>query len=223
MRVFASLSFFVFIGMQSSAADSTTVRRQDRLIVDFFHDNWLVKPDSVITLWSSHGVSVSAMYDHPLGRGNISLAIGAAFTSHNVRNNAYIITQKDTAGSTNSSLKLFADGISNKLNKLSTNYIDIPAELRFRLHPGKNGLSFKGAVGLRAGYIINVHSTRVTDEGRFKSYIFPDIAKYRYGVHARLAYGKVGVMMFYSLSSVFEKNRGPEIIPFSAGISVMPF
>lgn len=195
--------------------------RQDRLILDLFHDNWLDKPDSIKTKWYSYGVAVSMLYDHPLGKSNFSFAGGADIACHNVRNNAKIAEVYDSTISDNYSV-FVPITTKFKKNKISTNYMDAVAELRFRTNPDKRGYSWKFSVGGRYGFLVNVHDMYKDGTGKYKTYIFPNVTEKRYGAHFRAAYGKIGIFGFYSLTNLFEKKRGIEVIPFSVGVSVMP-
>lgn len=218
---------FIFLSLQEifAQADSIAVLtkpalRQDRLIVDLFHDNWLNKPDNLKTKWYSYGVAVSILYDYPLGN-NFSFAGGADIAAHNVRNNSKLIEQFDSSTSSFNSV-FWPINVKYRKNKLSTNYADAVAELRFRSRPDKKGYSWKISIGGRYGYLVNVHDAYKDDTGKFKTYNFPNVTQQRYGAHFRAAYGRVGVFGFYSLTTLFEKNRGTELIPFSLGFSIMP-
>jgi hypothetical protein len=45
---------------------------------------------------------------------------------------------------------------------------------------------------------------------------------YRYGVMTRIGFGKFNLTGYYALTSLFEENKGPDIIPFSIGFSFIP-
>ena len=210
-----------FSQSESSKGEGKKPQKQDRLILDLFHDNWLDKPDSIKTKWYSYGVAVSMLYDHPLGNSNFSFAGGADIACHNVRNNAKITEVYD---STISDLYSVFVPISTKFkkNKLSTNYADAVAEIRFRSKPDQKGYSWKFSLGGRYGYLVNVHDVYKDAAGKYKTYIFPNITQQRYCAHFRASYGKVGIFGFYSLTNLFEKKKGVELTPFSVGVSIMP-
>lgn len=195
--------------------------KQDRLIVDLFHDNWLNKPDTLKTKWYSYGVAVSMLYDYPIGNSKFSFAGGADIATHNVRNNSKLTEQYDSASAEFQSV--FVPHPSKfKKNKLSTSYADAIAELRFRTLPDKRGHSWKISIGGRYGYLVNVHDTYIDGSGKYKSFIFPNITRQRYGAHVRVAYGKLAIFGFYSLTELIQKNKGSGLVPISAGISIMP-
>jgi hypothetical protein len=45
------------------------------------------------------------------------------------------------------------------------------------------------------------------------------LSPFQYGLTARLGYNGVGVYVNYSLSSLFKDGEGPELYPWSAGLS----
>lgn len=49
------------------------------------------------------------------------------------------------------------------------------------------------------------------------------VSPFRYGITARLGYGMFRVYANYQLVSLFEKNKGPELYPFTIGISIINF
>lgn len=222
------LSILLFLSIQYiiGQTDSVSIQKkqpskQDRLIIDLFHDNWLNIPDSIKTKWYSYGVAVSMLYDYPVGNGNFSFAGGADIACHNVRNNAKLTEQYDST--TSGLFSVFVPYTAKyKKNKLSTNYADAVAELRFRTNPDKRGYSWKFSIGGRYGYLVNVHDMYKDATGKYKTYIFPNVTQQRYGAHFRAAYGRVALFGFYSLTNLFEKKKGIEIVPFSVGVSVMP-
>lgn len=220
--VFFFLSIrFIFAQDDGNSAQKERSPRQDRLIIDLFHDDWLNKPDSLKTKWYSYGVGVSMLYDYPLGKSNFSIAGGAAIACHNVRNNSRLTEQFDSAASEPYSV-FVPYATDYKKNKLSTNYADAVAELRFRTRPDKRGYSLKFSIGGRYGYLVNVHDAYKDASGKYKTYIFPNVTEQRYGAHFRAGYGRVGLFGFYSFTNLFEKNKGAELVPFSVGVSVMP-
>ena len=121
-----------------------------------------------------------------------------------------------------------SDSITYKRNKLSTAYIDVPLELRYRTKPNDKGNSFKVALGVKGGFLLSNY-TKFIGQGnnfgvsststKYKKYDIPNIAKFRYGATVRIGYGPFNINAFYSLSPLFDKNAGPQITPISVGIS----
>jgi hypothetical protein len=112
-----------------------------------------------------------------------------------------------------------------KKNKLGLTYIDIPLELRFRSKPSAKNNSFKVAIGFKAGVLVD-GKTKVKQKNAagdmkvYKEKRYDDLNRFRYGVTLRIGYGPVSVIGYYSLAKVFDKGKGPDITPFSVGLSI---
>lgn len=218
--------------------DATKKAGRDRLVIDLFHDNWLTKPDTVTTKWYGRGIGVySMLLDKNLIKKNVSFAVGVGLSSHNVYNNVFVeyydidstLLTPVYANVTNATTGVVEKvSVDYKKNKINTTYVDVPVELRFRTNPNAKGRSFKLGLGARVGYLISAHTkykgndlTGLQREVKIKEVITKNnnLNRFRYGLNARIGYGNINIFGFYSLSTLFEKNQGPEVVPFSVGIS----
>ncbi len=205
---------------------------KDRLILELAHDNWLEKPDDIKLKWYNRGLNIYAMYDVAVIDDNVSIAPGGGFSFANYYHNGYFSLDANE----NTQLLPLPDKVfngtdsialgSSKRNKLSTSYVDAALELRFRTNANKTNKRFKFAVGARAGYRLDAHTKYRGDDlngsGRevfVKTKLIPNLNRFRYGVTARIGYANINLFGYYSLSKLFEKDKGPEIVPFSVGIS----
>lgn len=193
---------------------------RDRIVVDIFFDNWLHNEDSLKTNWYSRGFNAYFMYDIQLGKKKLfSVAPGLGIGTHNVFHNSALVL--DTAG--NSQLIKRTDDY--KRNKMGLAYVDIPLELRFRSKPNAKNKSFKVALGIKAGILIDSKTKSREEDANgemkvFKTKRLDNINLFRYGATFRIGYGPFNVFAFYSLSKVFEKDKGPQLTPFSVGFSI---
>ncbi|OWY19077.1 hypothetical protein C7N43_30905 [Sphingobacteriales bacterium UPWRP_1] len=216
---------------QGEAAKSKLKGSKDRLIIELAHDNWLEKPDDIKLRWYNRGINFYFMYDVPVIDDNVSIAPGAGFSCSNYYHNGYFtldandVTQMlplpDKVLSGTDSVSL-----DRKKNKLSTTFLDAAFELRFRTNPNKSNKRIKFAIGARAGYRLDAHTKyRGTDlagsgnEVFVKTKLIPNMNRFRYGVTARAGYANINLFGYYSLSKLFEKDKGPDITPFQIGIS----
>ena len=127
----------------------------------------------------------------------------------------------------------FFDGQKITVNKLSTNFIDIPVEVRFRSNPHKNGKRIAASVGFKLGWLVQSHTKTKVDEDYYfqgvnygrkvKTYDIPNLTKFRYGLTARIGYANFYLNFFYSLTPLFLEGRGTRAVPISIGIGVSPF
>ncbi|HRK26181.1 MAG TPA: outer membrane beta-barrel protein [Chitinophagales bacterium] len=205
---------------------------KDRLILEFVHDNWLEKPDDIKLKWYNRGLNLFAMYDVALIDDNVSIAPGGGLSFSNYYHNGFFsVDANDNTLLQPLPNKVFngTDSITlgnSKRNKLSTTFFDAAFELRFRTDPNKVNKRFKFAVGARAGYRLDAHTKYRGDDlagsGRevfVKTKLIPNLNRFRYGLTARMGYANFNLFAYYSLSKMFEKDKGPEITPFSVGIS----
>ncbi|MCH8318848.1 MAG: PorT family protein [Bacteroidetes bacterium] len=188
---------------------------------DYTWNTWLNVPDSIKLKGTSRGFNFYIMRNFELGK-SFEFSIGLGFGNSNIFFDKSIISYDDSSNT------VFIDTITFKSYKLSTTYIDLPLELRFKTKPNASQKSFKIAIGGKIGYLINSHTKFKGEdylninggsELRHKILNIKNIAKVRYGATARIGYGNVYLFAYYSLSTVFEKDKGPKATPFSAGLT----
>jgi len=225
---------FAFAQEGNTKKDSLSKKppKMDRLVFDFNKNFWLNTPDSVAVDFFSRGFNFYLMYDLPIGAGNFSVAFGLGVSSQNIFSDAALQWQNSTTGlaqmaTDDSSASVFipieslaGPDYSYKKNKISTTYLDVPLELRLRTNENGNGKRFKIAIGGKVGYLVNAHSKIIDDDGKKKSFIFPNVNPFRYGFVARLGYGKFNISLFHSISGFFEDGKGVEMLPHAIGIGI---
>lgn len=209
------------------AASIPQIESRDRLIFEIMHDNWLDKPDSVKMKWYNRGFNTYFFYDIALTPNKtISLAPGLGFSCTNVYTRSIL-----TANDTMSYFIPINDSINYSRNKITTTSVDIPIELRFRTKPNEQGKSFKIAVGARIGYFLNVMSKYKGDDYLFgtdneifiKNKRLPNVNRIKLGSTFRIGYGNYNLIAYYSIGTLFNRDKGPEIHPFSIGFSFNGF
>ena len=195
---------------------------KDRIVIDVTLDNWAIGPDSIKNkVFGSRGFGGYFMYDLPFGESGFSISAGAGIGSNNVHNNGVIMYSVDSA--TQQKVTSFQQLTTPyKLSKLSLNYVDVPFEIRYRLKADASGEQFKFALGVKAGYLINSHTKFIDSSSKIKTFNILNVNPYRYGGYVRIGYGWFGVTGYYSLSGIFLKGKGTDIIPFAAGITINP-
>lgn len=199
--------------------------RTDILMFHYNYESLINFPKGIRYSPLSRGVNVQLMYDHFMGRSkNLSVAIGLGFHSHNFFTKANLIAAPDSSGGTYSSFVANPTAGFVKRQKYTANYFDIPFEFRFKTLPNDRGHSWKFALGAKYGYRLNFYSKTIDNkEDKYKSYVFPDVAKNRFGFSGRVGYGKVGLNAFYSITGLFNDNRGDLLQPLSIGLTITLF
>ena len=136
--------------------------------------------------------------------------------SQNVHTNATLIDT--TSNESNYALSVIPDSLYT-LNKLSLNFITAALEIRIRSIENKNGHRFKFNVGILGGYLLQSHAKLDGKYGKYKTYGIKHLNKFQYGLTGRIGYSNYAFHVYYSLVDVFKKGEGPELIPYSLGIS----
>ena len=199
--------------------------KKDNFLIDVSYDNLVNAPNGV-NFKFGYGNSYQVFYDHQFKAKVLSGAVGIGYSHSKYFNNGYI-TQIDTATgadySTFQTISSVKSDSSYKRNSYTTNYFDIPVEIRFRSTPNEKGHSWKASIGFKVGFRLNSYTTTKTDKGRYSDFIQPNLISTRYGITARFGYGRVGLVGYYGLTRLFEANKGHEIIPYSIGFTISPF
>ena len=197
-------------------------KSKDRIVLDFTFDNWLHQlpaSSGFSTDWFSRGFNLYMMYDVQLGSSPMSLAIGAGLGTSSMFLNSAIV--KADSGKVSTFAPITQD---YKKNKLSLNYVEVPIELRYRSKSSPNGNSFKVALGFKGGYLFNSHTKyKIEENGKsktFKESRIDNLYKFRFGPTFRIGYGPVNFIAWYGASKVFDNGKGPDLRPFSVGISI---
>jgi hypothetical protein len=189
--------------------------REDQLIINLTLDNWSGLPSNVESKpFRSRGFSFLLMTDKVNNSGNLGIGAGVGFMSQNVHTDAYIA---DTGSA--SFLSPIPDSMKYEINKLSSNYITAALELRIRSNENGRGERFKLNIGMIAGFLVQSHVKYEDKYGKLKTYDIAHLNKFQYGVEARLGYNNVALFGYYSLVPVFKDGKGPEMNPYSIGIS----
>jgi hypothetical protein len=218
------LNFFVLslLSLSAFAQDSLFrhkmdpfMFKEDRLILTLSSDNWSGLPDSFESKpIRSRGFSFLIMSDNMNKSGNIGFGFGLGFASQNVHTDAWIDTLDNK-----SALFKIPDSLDYKINKVSLNFITAALELRLRSNENKKGHRFKLNAGFLAGYLLQSHTKYDDANGKFKTYGIDHLNKFQYGITGRIGYNKIAASYYYSLVNVFEDGKGPELTPYSIGIT----
>lgn len=117
-----------------------------------------------------------------------------------------------------------------KKSKLAVNYLEIPLELRFRSNKIYPRRSISLSVGGKIGILFNAHTKfKYFQNGDTKEQKHAesfDLNRFRYGVNARLGFGAFSFFYYYSLNTLFQKDKGPAgniSKPMNIGISLVLF
>lgn len=175
----------------------------------------------------SWGVSLNPIEKNfNLYKERIGLVTGVGFDFNNYRfnHNISLIPNGD-------SLSFYADTVRQfDKTKLVTTYLTVPLILEAQIpvrrakHSDKNIHIGAGVIG---GVKIGSHTKVAWSENGIynKDKVQDDfhLSTFRYGLTARIGYGGLNLFANYSLSSLFNENQGPELYPFTVGLSIIGF
>ena len=115
----------------------------------------------------------------------------------------------------------------NQKSKLSVVYLTVPllAEFQIPLNHYKNRLYF--SAGLYGSYRVSSHTKikyRVErKKEKLKTPDFFSLQDYKYGIMVRTGYRWVNLFATYDMVPLFRPEKGPELYPFTFGITLLSF
>lgn len=115
------------------------------------------------------------------------------------------------------------DSLNYKKNKLTVTYLTLPVLLEFNTSKYTKR-SFHVSAGAIFGYLLSAHTKQVyTVDGekqKNKSYDEFSINPWRIDATARIGYRNFNLFANYDLISLFRTDKGPELFPYTIGLTV---
>lgn len=158
-----------------------------------------------------------AEIDVKLCKKYVGLVSGAGFQFNNYRFDRNIKLNSDSAYLTYSN-----DSLKYRKNKLVVTYLTIPVLIEFQIPVNEKKDKLYIAAGMIGGLRIGTHLKQIyqNDGDKIKERKDYHLASFMYNLTARAGYNGVGLFVNYNLSPLFRSNEGPELYPWSAGISL---
>jgi len=112
-----------------------------------------------------------------------------------------------------------------KKNKLQTTYLRAPLLLEFQIPAGEKRiyLSAGPVIGVKLGSNTKIVYKENGDEQKIKDKDDYNISPIRYGFTARAGYRSLRIFANYYITPLFETGKGPELYPFSIGLTLVDF
>ncbi|WP_300602400.1 hypothetical protein [Niabella sp.] len=198
-------------------------RANDHFLLQLGYTNWTNLPDSIKTGNLPRSINAYFMLDFPFkSNQQLSAAIGLGIGSDhmtldknlnfvNVRGTGAKLPFNDTAR------------FDVKKTKLSTAYLEAPIELRFVSDPEHSDRSFKVALGVKLGTMIKA-ATRSKVIQSSGDYLLKESSKRYFNTTRVVGTARIGVGHFtlfgtYQFTKLLKDGAGPEIKPFTVGLS----
>jgi hypothetical protein len=199
------------VGINGFVSPNQSIDLQDE--ANFLELNYRKSFEISFNLWEKY---------LPIWEEKLGLVTGAGFKFNNydlVQDVIVVNRLGSTFGEVDSNRSI------NK-NRLKTTSIHVPLMLETNL--GKDAKhSFHLAAGGMVTYILNTRTKQKYKEGgeNFKKKVKSDfnVNDFQFAATARVGYGDVTLYATYNLTPLFENNKGPEVIPFTIGLSLMTF
>lgn len=204
-------------------------RSNDHVMIQYGFDNWAGTPDSISPKGFSRFFNAYIMLDKPFKTNpKFSVGLGAGIGSSNIFFDKTYVDVKSTSSRlpfTN------VDSVNHfKKFKLTTIFLEAPVELRFSSNPENSNKSFKVALGVKVGTLLNAHTKAKTLQDKngttINNFIVKESSKKffnstRLAATARIGYGIFGLYGSYQITSVLKTGTGPDgIRPYSIGIYI---
>ncbi len=160
----------------------------------------------------------------PLYKNYVNFVTGLGFewNSYNFKENITLDPDADYIGANNTITA--PSTVTFSKNKLKVAYIKAPLLLEINTNSENPRKSFHIAGGVEVGYKIGSKTKQVYETGGYEYTVKQrgeyHLADLKYSSTVRIGYGDyVTVFANYGLSQLFEKDKGPDVYPFTAGIS----
>jgi hypothetical protein len=203
-------------------------RPADHFMFQYGYDNWIgSKPDSVKTKGFSRHFNFYVMFDKPLKNNKkFSVAYGLGLGSSNI-----IFDHRYVKVWANSPTLPFDSTTRFNKSKLTTMYVEAPAELRYYSNPENPGKSWKAAIGVKVGTLIKAYfkGKDLLDQNG-NSLFGPTYIKKEYDkkffnsttvtASARFGYGFISLHTEYQITSVIKPGFGPDMHTLSIGLCI---
>jgi hypothetical protein len=116
------------------------------------------------------------------------------------------------------------DSIGYSKNKLTASYATLPLLLEVNSNEYEKK-SFHVGVGIIFGYRIGSHTKQVYEENdktrKVKLYDDFNLDPFRYDATLRVGFRGYTIFASYGLNRLFKKNEGPELHPFTFGLTLL--
>ena len=159
-------------------------------------------------------------YNICLKEGRTGLVTGMGLSMNNYRFDNPLTIVKAASGMIE---PVDVDASNFDKSKLMVSYLTVPLMIEFQVpvNDGSNQLFF--SAGMIGGINLGSHTKVKVDHSKNKDRGSFNINPFKYSAIARVGLKDISLYAAYSLSPLFKDNKGPELFPFSIGISLVNF
>jgi Outer membrane protein beta-barrel domain len=205
-------------------------RPGDHFMIQVSSDHWTAMPDSISSHQKgfSRGFNAYFMLDKPFRTSpKFSIGIGLGVSTSNI-----FFKRENIDLKTASPLLPFTavDSTNHfKKYKLATGFVEIPLEFRYTSKPLEPNKSFKAAIGVKIGALVNAHIKGKTlqdkNNNTITSYTLKENNKRLINGTRFMATGRIGFGIFslfgsYQLNNVLKDGAGPAMQLYQVGLTL---
>lgn len=225
-----ALTLLVLVLIACGANAQTTKKTKQRpnipgsFIVDLGLNGTQGAPDLWKTqLFGSRTVNLYYQYPMRFGRSRFSFNPGAGFSFERFKwkPSTPVILTNPVESNANAQVEKYEfalastrfGNLNGKKITLAQNYLSVPIELRFDTKPEDISRSFNVAIGARGDWMFDSFmKVKYKDDGQTKKMKDKQdwgFTKLRYGVYTRIGIGGFNFFVFYNMTPLFQKDKGP--------------
>jgi len=207
-------------------------RANDHFMIQYGMDGWATTPDSTSPSGFSRHFNFYVMLDKPFKTNpHMSVGYGVGIGSSNIFfKNKYINLKSFT------NTLPFTNVSTSSINhfskfKLTTIFVEVPLELRYAADPVTPDRGLKVSAGVKLGYLLNSYTkgkdaldangtTIYGPTYKQKEYDTRFINHTRVAITGRLGIGNFSIDGSYQLTNFLKADTGPNIYPYSIGLTI---
>ncbi|MEP7110820.1 MAG: outer membrane beta-barrel protein [Ferruginibacter sp.] len=205
-------------------------RAGDHFMIQISKDNWAGAPDSIKNRMKglSRGLNFAIMLNKPFQsdpRWSVAFGLGISHSSIFFKNTAVDVKASGTLLPFRS-----LDSTDHfKKYKLANTFAEVPIELRYTFDPVDEKKSWKIALGVKVGTMINAHNKGKTLQNKSNTTIGSFTEKEskksffnstRLAATVRAGIGNFSLFGAYSITSFLKDVAGPGIRPYQIGLCI---
>ena len=202
----------------------------DHFMISISNDGWGGAPDSISSRMGgfSRGLNVAFMLNKPFkSDARWSVAFGLGISHSSIFFKSTNVNLKSTA--TQLPFNSLDSANHFKKYKLANTYAEAPIDIRYTVNPVNEKKSWKFALGLKVGAMINAHTKGKTLENKSNTAIDYFTEKEskktffngtRLAATARVGLGNFSLFGSYSITSLLTDVAGPALRPYQVGLCI---
>lgn len=205
-------------------------RAGDHFMIQISKDNWTGVPDSIKNRMTgfSRGLNVAVMLNKPFKsdpRWSVALGLGISHSSIFFKNTSVDLR----AAGTVLPFRNLDSSDRFKKYKLANTFAEVPIELRYTFDPINEKKSWKIALGVKVGTMLNAHTKGKTLQNKSGTTIGSFTEKEskktffngtRLSATARVGIGNFSLFGAYSITSLLKDVAGAAIRPYQIGLAI---